>query len=383
MKICTGKYCKGKKLPLERFNKHNSNATKYRDVCKMCFAHKNNKSFIPGTCEYCGKEHECLYGTGRFCNRYCAHKTNNNIINNLSGTKICLEKNCKLKGVKQPITNFYIRRNENGTLTTRNKCKICSVKSTRQYKSTLSGFIGSVINSCKGRSLHKGIEIDIEKSDISDLYKQQDGRCAISGMALTHKMLEEKDTSKYPFNLSLDRIDSSKGYTRDNIQLVCNWIQTAKSDWKQKDFIEWMKICVKYQSDTSLYTENMPKIVEKTKEVPNKVGERISIVDKHSEEVPGKVYERLSIIEKHLKEGKTRKDISKIIGLSTRTISKICQKHKLSNLNAHKSNKINISEEELYHYVVIEKLPFTTIAKIAKCSDNGIRKLCKKWCIEY
>lgn len=25
-------------------------------------------------CEYCGKEHDGSYGSGRFCSKYCAHK---------------------------------------------------------------------------------------------------------------------------------------------------------------------------------------------------------------------------------------------------------------------------------------------------------------------
>lgn len=50
---------------------------------------------------------------------------------------------------------------------------------------------------------------------IKDLNRQQDGRCALSGVAFD---IEHKWNRP-----SLDRIDSSQGYTRNNIRLV-TWI---------------------------------------------------------------------------------------------------------------------------------------------------------------
>lgn len=37
--------------------------------------------------------------------------------------------------------------------------------------------------------------------------------------------------SKDPFAPSLDRIDPAKGYTKDNVQVVCTIYNLAKSDW--------------------------------------------------------------------------------------------------------------------------------------------------------
>ena len=38
-------------------------------------------------------------------------------------------------------------------------------------------------------------------------------------------------------NFSIDRIDSSKGYTPDNVQLIATWVNRAKNNLSEKDFI--------------------------------------------------------------------------------------------------------------------------------------------------
>lgn len=43
-------------------------------------------------------------------------------------------------------------------------------------------------------------------------------KCALFGEILTKIALEDKGINKY--NVSINRINSSKGYTKDNIQLV-------------------------------------------------------------------------------------------------------------------------------------------------------------------
>ena len=43
------------------------------------------------------------------------------------------------------------------------------------------------------------------------------------------------------YQTSIDRIDSNKTYTKDNIQLVCFWANIAKSDLGEKEFLEMIK----------------------------------------------------------------------------------------------------------------------------------------------
>ena len=60
---------------------------------------------------------------------------------------------------------------------------------------------------------------EITPDDLKDLFNKQRGRCAISGIFL---QFDGKN-----WVLSLDRKDPSKGYTKDNIQLICGEFNTA------------------------------------------------------------------------------------------------------------------------------------------------------------
>jgi hypothetical protein len=61
-------------------------------------------------------------------------------------------------------------------------------------------------------------------------------KCSLSGVDLTFGV---KNNSK-TWNASLDRIDSNKNYTEDNVQWVLKKINRMKSDLDQKEFI---KLC--------------------------------------------------------------------------------------------------------------------------------------------
>ena len=47
------------------------------------------------------------------------------------------------------------------------------------------------------------------------------------------------------YNLSIDRIDSSKGYTKDNIQLVCSAANMMKGYMEYNELIQFCKAIIK------------------------------------------------------------------------------------------------------------------------------------------
>lgn len=49
------------------------------------------------------------------------------------------------------------------------------------------------------------------------------------------------EDGRIPTNVSVDRIDSKKGYTRDNVQLVCMAINQMKSDLDNNTFYNLCK----------------------------------------------------------------------------------------------------------------------------------------------
>jgi len=74
----------------------------------------------------------------------------------------------------------------------------------------------------------RNLDFQISKEEIWDLFERQNRKCALTGWYLTMGTGE---------TASLDRIDSSKGYTVDNIQWVHKDVNTAKMAMVEEDFI--------------------------------------------------------------------------------------------------------------------------------------------------
>ncbi len=83
----------------------------------------------------------------------------------------------------------------------------------------------------KHRAERKGLECTITIEDLERLYAEQSGKCFYSGMAMTLK-----DDAKYA--VSVDRINSKKGYTPDNVVLTCYIVNSMKNDLGAKEFFE-------------------------------------------------------------------------------------------------------------------------------------------------
>nr|QBK92896.1 MAG: uncharacterized protein LCPAC403_00300 [Pithovirus LCPAC403] len=89
--------------------------------------------------------------------------------------------------------------------------------------------------------------VNVTPGQLYDLYEKQGGRCALSGRRLTtnaNTKLRLKTGRKNRIeenydNISIDRIDSLKDYTIDNIQLVCSCVNIMKMDMSQALFLEF------------------------------------------------------------------------------------------------------------------------------------------------
>lgn len=76
------------------------------------------------------------------------------------------------------------------------------------------------------------LEFNITPQYLLDLYNKQDGKCALSKINLPLNTLNYRD-----LNLSLDRIDSNKGYVDGNVQWVDKRINMMKQSFSQDEFI--------------------------------------------------------------------------------------------------------------------------------------------------
>lgn len=67
------------------------------------------------------------------------------------------------------------------------------------------------------------------------LFEGQKGLCAISKIPMTWDV----SGGKIKTNISLDRIDPSRGYERDNCQLVCFIVNMMKFTLTMEEFRDW------------------------------------------------------------------------------------------------------------------------------------------------
>jgi hypothetical protein len=92
------------------------------------------------------------------------------------------------------------------------------------------------------RNRKKGCKVcSITLEDLEEIWNKQNGLCAYTKLPLvlvTHTN-PRKDVPKW--NLaSVDRIDSSKGYEKDNIQFVSVTINYAKNNMSHDDMIKFL-----------------------------------------------------------------------------------------------------------------------------------------------
>lgn len=100
-------------------------------------------------------------------------------------------------------------------------------------------FFGRIKRSAKIRNF----DFDISIKYAWELYEKQNGKCALTGLDIP---FGENTTDKN--DASLDRIDSSLGYTKDNIQWVHKDINIMKMDMNQEEFIKMCKlVCEKFK----------------------------------------------------------------------------------------------------------------------------------------
>jgi hypothetical protein len=99
-------------------------------------------------------------------------------------------------------------------------------------------YIRKRINSARAGAWRRGIEFDIVTKDIHDLLELQENRCYYTGWKFVNAcgMGNVGASNKYGF--SIDRLDSAKGYTRDNIVLCFNIINTSKGRLSAEEFIQ-------------------------------------------------------------------------------------------------------------------------------------------------
>lgn len=152
-----------------------------------------------------------------------------------------IQKKCKKCGEIKSISDFYASQR---SVT----CKECILKVTRDYKrkKRLDPEFKK-IESIKNKerrvrlwqntlihdSKHRGIEHNLTVNDVTEMFEKQNGLCYWFKVPLI-----PSKQHKHPQQPSLDRLDSNKGYTKENVVLCC---YSANIGRNENDLETWLK----------------------------------------------------------------------------------------------------------------------------------------------
>lgn len=68
------------------------------------------------------------------------------------------------------------------------------------------------------------------------IWIKQNGLCAVTGMPL--ETTQGNKFLRNPWAASIDRLNSNRGYVKNNIRLVVHWYNNAKNTWDDKICLE-------------------------------------------------------------------------------------------------------------------------------------------------
>lgn len=118
-------------------------------------------------------------------------------------------------------------------------CISCSSELTKGYHSrSPEDRLSLSLNTSRVSARSRGLVHEINVSDLIQLWEQQQGCCYYTGFQMVY------DGGGGPRSVSLDRVDSSKGYTKANVVLCCVYVNRMKNDQPTDEFVNWCQSVV-------------------------------------------------------------------------------------------------------------------------------------------
>ena len=107
----------------------------------------------------------------------------------------------------------------------------------RQKRYRIKHWSYRLFENAKVSSVRKNMDLEVDRFFIEELWDNQKGLCF-----WTQVPLLKNGPPKHPQKASLDRIDPSKGYLKENVVLTCQFANLGKSDVNIRSFFEFLRI---------------------------------------------------------------------------------------------------------------------------------------------
>lgn len=192
-------------------------------ICSICKISKNLDEF-----------HKLKHGKlGRHSNcKTCRSKYNKNLkyekpINGFLKCQQCH----KIKDINSFYRNRYISTG------VQSYCIDCHKEKIYESQSKLDGFLTKLL-----LTLNKDDKNKLSLEEVLEIFSKQNKKCALSNELLTYYIGPNLTENKYEsnFNIYIDRIDDSKPYNKNNIQLIGHIIHRMKNNISNHEF---MRLC--------------------------------------------------------------------------------------------------------------------------------------------
>lgn len=86
-----------------------------------------------------------------------------------------------------------------------------------------------VFTTARRNALKRSIPFELTKTDVEILVLRCKGKCEVSGIPF--EMDPHPSARRRPFAPSIDRVDSTRGYTRHNVRMICVIANLALNEW--------------------------------------------------------------------------------------------------------------------------------------------------------
>ena len=128
-------------------------------------------------------------------------------------------------------------------------CKSCcsegNKRSREKVNSTIEGRAKVFLQNARKAAVKRGHVFELTVADVVKCWEEQENICPYSGRLMT---LQAGQLN----TVSIERIDSTVGYTRKNTILVCQAINRMKSDFEFDDFFNLCRDVAQFLGDDKL-----------------------------------------------------------------------------------------------------------------------------------
>lgn len=155
--------------------------------------------------------------------------------------KLCVKE--RIKDLPKYVTPHWLCQCDCGNLTkvraaallSQNPPRSCGCARAANWEWVIPPYFWNLI---KTKAVRRGIDFDVSKKFVEQMFLSQNKKCALSGLDIGFARRREVSRT----TASLDRICSSLGYTENNVQWIHKDLNRMKNVYTNEQFIGWCEL---------------------------------------------------------------------------------------------------------------------------------------------